>query len=157
MSKLEHEEYIQNLKPFVPIEFINAVDEKVLNKWIESVVKERISHFGEVSTLLDDNQSHYLAEAPTRDEDLMSFKDSPFQESLELIHVAINKLEAIEEKKWNIENIKAGLWDWTTEVGRGNILHPMRTILSGQKQSPDPFTLMYILGKEESIKRLSTI
>jgi glutamyl/glutaminyl-tRNA synthetase len=40
------------------------------------------------------------------------------------------------------------------EIGKGNVLWPMRYALSGKDKSPDPFILADILGKEETIKRL---
>jgi glutamyl-tRNA synthetase len=38
--------------------------------------------------------------------------------------------------------------------GRGAVLWPLRYALSGQERSPDPFTLISILGKEEAISRI---
>lgn len=38
--------------------------------------------------------------------------------------------------------------------GRGAVLWPLRYALSGQERSPDPFTLIYILGKDETISRI---
>ncbi|MDP3874977.1 MAG: glutamate--tRNA ligase family protein [bacterium] len=48
----------------------------------------------------------------------------------------------------------ASLMTYATEVGKGNVLWPVRYALSGLEKSPDPFTLLTILGKNESIKRL---
>ncbi|MHB8860289.1 MAG: glutamate--tRNA ligase [Minisyncoccota bacterium] len=38
--------------------------------------------------------------------------------------------------------------------GRGAVLWPLRYALSGQERSPDPFTLISILGRNESISRI---
>ena len=38
--------------------------------------------------------------------------------------------------------------------GRGAALWPLRYALSGAEKSPDPFTLIHILGKEESLARI---
>ena len=38
--------------------------------------------------------------------------------------------------------------------GRGAVLWPLRYALSGAERSPDPFTLISILGPEESISRI---
>ena len=43
---------------------------------------------------------------------------------------------------------------YATEAGKGNVLWPLRYALSGQETSPDPFTLISVLGKDESIKRI---
>lgn len=40
------------------------------------------------------------------------------------------------------------------EGGRGAALWPLRYALSGQERSPDPFTLIHILGKDESLMRI---
>lgn len=40
--------------------------------------------------------------------------------------------------------------------GRGAVLWPLRYALSGAERSPDPFTLISILGKNESIHRVQT-
>ena len=38
--------------------------------------------------------------------------------------------------------------------GRGAVLWALRFALSGQERSPDPFTIIAILGKEESFSRI---
>ncbi len=40
------------------------------------------------------------------------------------------------------------------DFGRGNFLWPLRVALSGREKSPDPFTLLHIFGKEESLDRI---
>ena len=52
------------------------------------------------------------------------------------------------------EKIKALIFDYATTNGRGQVLWPVRFALSGKDKSPDPFTLIYVFGKEESVKRL---
>lgn len=53
-----------------------------------------------------------------------------------------------------IETIKAALWSYAEEVGKGELLWPLRIALSGKAQSPDPFTIAYIVGKEETLTRI---
>ncbi|MBX4189531.1 glutamate--tRNA ligase [Candidatus Parcubacteria bacterium] len=43
---------------------------------------------------------------------------------------------------------------YAEEAGKGNVLWPLRYALSGLEKSPDPMTLMEILGGEESKKRV---
>lgn len=38
--------------------------------------------------------------------------------------------------------------------GRGAVLWPLRYALSGQEKSPDPFTIIFILGRSEAIRRI---
>ena len=38
--------------------------------------------------------------------------------------------------------------------GKGEVLWPLRVALSGLEKSPDPFILLEIFGKEESLARI---
>jgi hypothetical protein len=40
------------------------------------------------------------------------------------------------------------------EGGRGAVLWPLRYALSGQERSPDPFTLIQVIGIPEAITRV---
>jgi glutamyl/glutaminyl-tRNA synthetase len=70
------------------------------------------------------------------------------------ISKAISLLEEIEDKYFEKENIKRAVWEYAEEVGRGDLLWPIRYALSGREKSPDPFILAEVLGKEETISRL---
>ncbi len=52
------------------------------------------------------------------------------------------------------ESIKATLWPYAEEVGKGELFWPLRIALSGRSQSPDPFTIAYIIGQEETLARI---
>jgi len=41
-------------------------------------------------------------------------------------------------------------------VGKGELLWPLRVALSGKEQSPDPFTIAYIIGQGETLARIKT-
>ena len=64
-------------------------------------------------------------------------------------------LNTTEEKDFSKDKVKEILWPYAEEVGRGDILWPMRYALSGLDKSPDPFMLSEILGKNETIERLN--
>lgn len=60
-----------------------------------------------------------------------------------------------------VEYVKTALMPYANSVskedgGRGAVLWPLRYALSGQERSPDPFTLISILGKSETISRIDT-
>ncbi len=52
------------------------------------------------------------------------------------------------------DNVKAAVWTYAEEAGKGNVLWPMRTALSGRANSPDPFTIAYTIGRSETMSRL---
>jgi len=52
------------------------------------------------------------------------------------------------------ETIKAAVWDYAEATGRGEVLWPLRVALSGREKSPDPFTIAWIIGPEETQSRI---
>lgn len=52
------------------------------------------------------------------------------------------------------EEAKQAVWEYAETKGRGEVLWPLRVALSGREKSPDPFTLIHILGREETLARL---
>lgn len=56
----------------------------------------------------------------------------------------------------SIEEIKNKIWDYAVEVGKGEVLWPLRVALTGRERSPDPFTVIYIIGSGEAYKRIKT-
>ncbi|MES2216547.1 MAG: hypothetical protein V4481_04610, partial [Patescibacteria group bacterium] len=51
--------------------------------------------------------------------------------------------------------IKTALWSYAEANGKGDVLWPLRVALTGKDKSPDPFISAAILGKDESLKRIS--
>jgi len=70
---------------------------------------------------------------------------------LEYLMKLIGKLQENTE----IETIRNEIMPYADKEGRGEVLWPLRYVLSGEKKSPDPFTLIAILGKKESLLRLT--
>jgi glutamyl/glutaminyl-tRNA synthetase len=80
---------------------------------------------------------------PVLDTTKINWKDTPSTETK--IHL---------EKALTLLDDPDAIMAYATEAGKGNVLWPLRYALSGKEKSPDPFTLMKILGKEESKKRI---
>jgi glutamyl/glutaminyl-tRNA synthetase len=67
----------------------------------------------------------------------------------------INILTDSQESSFtDTDTIKNLFWNYAEEQGRGDVLWPLRVSLSGRDKSPDPFTLLHILGKNEGLKRV---
>lgn len=55
---------------------------------------------------------------------------------------------------FSAEAVKAALWDYASEHGRGAVLWPLRVALTGKEKSPDPFIVASAIGKDETLKRI---
>lgn len=132
---------------------------EILRK-IVPLLKERAKTFKEAREMLSGELSCFFSE-PKLDRDRLLAKELPGRPN-----TAITALKAL------LEPIKALLEGVSAEAvkdalmpladaeemkgkgGRGAMLWPLRYSLSGQERSPDPFTLISILGIEETISRL---
>jgi glutamyl-tRNA synthetase len=50
--------------------------------------------------------------------------------------------------------VKGILMPYADQGGRGNVLWPLRVALSGKEKSPDPFTIIWLIGTEEATRRI---
>jgi glutamyl-tRNA synthetase len=123
------------------------------------LLMERVSYFGEITALSRTGEFDYFFGAPKiSHKEILFWKGSPDKEStakrLSLLESLLKDIPS--DSFSSAEEIKEKIWPLAEREGRGEILWPLRTALSGREKSADPFTLLSFLGKEESLKRLHT-
>lgn len=122
-------------------------------------IKERISILSEVKDMALAGEFSYIFDEPEFEGSLLLPKtkgtEAPDKVKLgrHLSYLA-EQIKALDDTTYTKEGIKEALWQYATDNGRSEVLWPMRVGLSGKEKSPDPFTLAYILGKEETCARL---
>ncbi|HRY62501.1 MAG TPA: glutamate--tRNA ligase [Candidatus Paceibacterota bacterium] len=119
----------------------SQVFEKIL-----PIIVDRIERFDEVTKMFEAGEFDYFFADPVYEKSLLK-NTSHLPKLLDI-------LGGITDDNWNAAGIKSAVWDFATEVGRGEVLWPMRVSLSGREKSPDPFTLAEVLGKEETVRRI---
>ena len=85
--------------------------------------------------------------------DLLRWKDMSDEILKESLQKSITVLEAIDEQDWKVKNIEEKLFAAAGDK-KGDLLWPLRVALSGAQKSPSPMELAWVLGKNESLKRL---
>ncbi len=142
------------------------------------VMRERISYFGEMNTMIDNGGFDYFFRSPLDNPEadgvstLSNFKElliipekmrkNGAGEKIEVTEnstaAILNQVGEILEKhtndSWNKDKIKEALWPFAEHEGRGVVLWPLRVALSGAEKSPDPLILAGILGKKETLARV---
>lgn len=68
---------------------------------------------------------------------------------------AKSKIFSIPDDEYKVEKLNEQLMSLTIHAGKGEVLWPLRYALSGKDKSPDPFTLAYIFGKDETLNRIN--
>jgi glutamyl-tRNA synthetase len=94
----------------------------------------------------------YLTKEPTYTDVSLIWKKSNETESKN----ALLSLLEIVQKNSGEESMKNDITVLAKELGNGPVLWPLRVALSGKEKSPDPFTLLSVLGKEVSLQRLQS-
>jgi glutamyl-tRNA synthetase len=154
LNKLSDSEYEAYLSVDFPESLTNLPQfshERFLK--LMPVIRERINTRAEFHQYVNDGEYDYFFTAPDIERELLQWKnDTSVADALPRLKKAITLLS--EADFGSVETIKAALWDYAEEVGRGELLWPLRVSLSGKKQSPDPFTIAFILGREETLARL---
>jgi len=119
------------------------------------VLRERISMLGEITKEVTDGELTFAFTEPSPSTELLKWKkDTEVSAALPRLLKVIELIEANCSEYPTPAEGKAVLWNYVEEVGRGEVLWPLRVALTGKERSPDPFSALSILGTAESIKRI---
>ncbi len=147
IEMMDEKIFAETMKLFLPADVSDVTAMK-----LAPLLKEKISFFAQIPELLKNELSFVDAVVPYEREKL-NWKQE--KNTKEYIKKVIDLIGYIPEKNFTKEKVKEAVWLYAEEKGRGNVLWPMRYALSGMEKSPDPFIIAEILGKEETIKRLT--
>ncbi len=120
------------------------------------VIRERVSVSFEITQWGEEGEYDFAFAQPAHDPALIKWKND------ETPRMALPRLQKLAEiistipENADPESIKERIWDYATEVGKGEVLWPLRVSLTGRERSPDPFTVISIIGSAEAYKRVRT-
>ncbi len=159
IKKLDTHDQENLVKEFLPDDL--KLDKNVFDK-IFPIIIERIDTFEDIKIMVEQGEFDFVIKSPSFDKNLLVC-DEKMRKGIEVTGETISnhlknvadKLQEIPDDKFDSETVKASIWDYATENGRGIVLWAMRVALSGKEKSPDPFTISGIIGKTETINRLT--
>lgn len=156
LNKLSETDYFEMVKSALPDATLNLSDftEVRLKKLLPSI-RERISLKTEITAAATVGEYDFAFKAPEVAKDLLKWKNDPD------LNQTKARLEIVAELLQNAdfstaELIKNAIWEYVEKTGKGEVLWPMRVALTGQERSPDPFTVAFIIGKEDTLSRIKT-
>lgn len=124
--------------------------------WLEHVMaleKERLV------TLKDapDHIAFMLADTLQYEKELLVWKKSTAEDARQKLSEISEKLAEFSTEQWQKTILEERIIAWIKEKGYGvgDVLWPTRVALSGKQNSPGPFEIMTVLGKEKSLQRLA--
>ena len=146
IDKMSNDEFIESAKDFLP---------KDISIKLIPLIKEKINKYSDIKELLNTELS-FINQLPEYNKESLKWKQEKDLINTKLyLENIIKIISEIPENTFTKELIKSSIWSFAEEKGKGNVLWPMRFALSGREKSPDPFIISEILGKEETIKRLT--
>ena len=155
IRKMSVEEFAKRIQPIVAEKHPAAADDKDFVAKA-GLIHERITFFHEAPEML----SYYYSE-PKVDMELICSKKQKVTQDLvkEIVPLLTETLESIDESKWNVDHLKEILFAFAEKKGykNGQVLWPLRAILTGLPYSPGAFEVATALGKETTLKRLQGV
>ncbi len=115
-----------------------------------ATVRERMHTFADFPTL-----AAVFIELPVYEPALLRCKEMPAAAVAENLAAAADVLAATDAHSFTAAALSQRLAPLTDARGRGEVLWPLRVALSGSKASPGPFEIMAVIGKDESVRRIS--
>lgn len=126
-------------------------EKQFLEKFL-SVAKERLEKLSSIG----DEQEFFFKE-PTDlhyPKELLRWKDMNDEKVKLNLKKSWETLRDIPENDWKKESIETNLLKMA-QNDRGEFLWPIRVALTGEKKSPSPFECAWVLGKEETLERIT--
>lgn len=158
IKRQTEKEQLEYIKKYLPN--IEKYNDDLLEN-LRPVLIERISFYGELKKMQEDGDLDCYTSAPI-------FDNRNEESNIEkIIWKKSNKESAIENLKeikiilslnenLSIDEVWDKVYKLAEEKGKGDILWPLRYSLSGKEKSPDPKTLISILGIKESAARIES-
>ncbi len=146
-------ELVDLCRPY--LEKDKLIDEKTDPALIEKVIsvsQERLKKLSDISDL-----SFYLFQDEIEyEKDLLIWKSLNLEEVKNNLKELFDILTEVKEEDWQQEFLENLIIPYLKENNKknGDYLWPLRVVLSGQKNSPSPFELAWVLGKEKSLARI---
>jgi len=98
----------------------------------------------------------FVFEMGDYDKELLVWKKSTAEDAKNKLTELSDLLNTFSDQDWNKAILEKKIGEWIQEkgYGMGDVLWPMRVALSGQKNSPGPYEIADVLGKEECLLRI---
>lgn len=146
IKKFSAQELSEKMKGIIPDKWFENKD--ILTRAL-NVEKERMKTLSDFKEL-----AGFFFEPEDYDQELLTWKDMSSDKIVSNLDEARAAIDKVAKNRFKKENLEAELMPLAEKFGRGETLWPLRVALSGKKNSPGPFEIMEVLGKDESLRRV---
>ena len=147
IKRMSQEEIEKNILAYLPSDMKNPK--------LVPVILDHISKWSDVKNMAERGELDFFFKSPVIDKIKLIYKKVSPEKITSNLKLAIEALKNLDENNFSVEIVKNTLMLIANSLeSRGELLHPIRYALSGKDQSPDPFIIVSIIGKNETLSRL---
>ncbi len=124
-------------------------------RYFAHLIRERITRLDQVTEWFTENT--WIDEPATYDSTMLVWKKSTPEQTAVILTELLAFLQSLTDDDFNsVEHLESVIKGWITkhEYGVGDVLWPMRVALTGLERSPNPFEIAYLVGSEETVRRV---
>jgi glutamyl-tRNA synthetase len=142
----------KTIQEWLPVEFDSVVFDKLF-----PMILERISTWKDVVHMAENGEFDFYKKDPEYVADSLIWKKGTQEDAVKHLTYLRDMFSGAEDAVFvSEESVKASVWEYAEEHGRGDVLWPLRFALSGKDRSPNPFYLCYVLGRDNIVRRLES-
>jgi len=154
LNKFSENEFRSYIDPlFDELRATPIYREDIMQK-ITPVIRERTNYLGDVQNMITEGELDYYFVDPEINTEKVIWKKGTIKGSITHLEKVVEMITNY-SSDWNKDGLRSLIFPYAEEAGKGDVLWPLRFSLSGRDKSPDPFTLLEILGKETVLKRIT--
>ncbi|MCK5510645.1 glutamate--tRNA ligase [Candidatus Parcubacteria bacterium] len=156
IRKMDLEKLVKIIKPYLEETIKKTSDKKKqTDEFIKNVVsteQERLKKLSEIGELTE----FFFVDKLDYPKDMLLWKKQEETDCKKNLETIKNILEKISENEWTKKSIENIIIKYlkNNDLKVGDYLWPTRVALTGKKQSPGPFEVAFVLGKEESLNKI---
>lgn len=151
IQELSDEQFLEEIEKRYPELLCVRQEGKAL---LVQLIRERISVWSDLAKMREEGEFSFVHTAPSFPDPLvLVWKKSNKEDTKKYLGVLSERI-VVSHGELSADSAKETVFPYAEEKGKGEVLWPLRYALSGKEKSPDPFSLMAILGREEVLARI---
>jgi glutamyl-tRNA synthetase len=148
IKRMPREELVGLIKKSIE----NKFPDKNIPDGIYDLIIDRTEILSDIDRLIEEGEVDYVFMDPVLDIEKIIWKNDTKEGGKKHLEKVLDILK--QSNFVDKETASYAVLPYAEAEGKGNVLWPLRYALSGKEKSPDPFTLLGLLGKEESLRRI---
>ena len=151
IKKMSNYELVESAKTWLAEDNLYTSANKAKLVKAVGLEKERITTLNELPEAIS-----FLFSLSEYSVDTLVWKKNTREETLKILSETISVITEIKQDVWDKTILEQTIRTFITNKGHdnGSVLWPLRVSLSGRQNSPGPFEIAEVLGREETLRRI---